>query len=466
MQSQDASRHTLCLALFSVGMMALVAGSVSRADDADPPSDTAAEGADSPKQPEGILPIPEYTGDFWTRSRLTGDWGGARTELADMGIQFDTSFTQSMQTITEGGRDTGTRYGGTLDYLLTFDLMRMGVMPGGMVKIRGESRYGESVNGTAGPPLPVNTDAFFPFGDSLDDNIPIAVTNLTYYQFFSEHFGVFVGKIDVLDGDPNEFASGRGVSQFMNANLVFPTSPLIAVPAYSTLGAGAVLLPVKGVTLSTLFLNASDSSTTTGFEDFGEGTAWMTEADFQYRLGDLPGGQNIGFVYGFDNTFLDINSRFTFRPGQGIVPPTTDETWAVFWSAWQYLYVENPSDDLIDVTNGKQDRQGVGLFARVGIADDDTNPLDVSVSGGVGAKGLIPGRDEDTMGVGYFYIKIQPERLVDRLNADDEVQGFEAYYNIAITPAANLTLDLQVVDSADKELDTAVILGWRLNLLF
>jgi hypothetical protein len=27
----------------------------------------------------GILPVPDYSGDFWTREYLTGDWGGART---------------------------------------------------------------------------------------------------------------------------------------------------------------------------------------------------------------------------------------------------------------------------------------------------------------------------------------------------------------------------------------------------
>jgi len=36
-------------------------------------------------QPQGILPIPEYGGDLANRSYLTGDWGGKRTEWANIG---------------------------------------------------------------------------------------------------------------------------------------------------------------------------------------------------------------------------------------------------------------------------------------------------------------------------------------------------------------------------------------------
>jgi len=61
----------------------------------------------------------------------------------------------------DGGLDNATRYGGHLDYLVRLDLMSMGVVPGGLVTIRGESRYGNSVNDMAGLILPVNTIAFF-----------------------------------------------------------------------------------------------------------------------------------------------------------------------------------------------------------------------------------------------------------------------------------------------------------------
>src|SRR5687768_1400646 len=88
--------------------------------------------------PAGLLPVPDYTGGLWDRRFLAGDFGGTRTDLAKKGIQFDVNFTQVVQSVVDGGRDTDTRYGGTLDYNLTLDLQQMGVMPGALVNFRAE----------------------------------------------------------------------------------------------------------------------------------------------------------------------------------------------------------------------------------------------------------------------------------------------------------------------------------------
>ena len=255
--------------------------------------------AASPGTDKGILPVPDYRGDFWNRQYLTGDWGGTRSDLARKGIQFDVDWTQTVQSVVSGGRDSGTRYGGSLDYNLHLDLYRMGLVPGALVKMRAESRYGEAANDLAGSILPVNTDGFFPLTRELDEDIAVTVTSLAYYQFISEQVGFIVGKIDTLDADPNEFASGRGKTQFLNSNFVFNPVSLLTAP-YSTLGAGVIIMPTQQITFSSLVFNTGDSSTTTGFEDFGEGWTWATEADVQYRLGELPGGQNVGVMYARD----------------------------------------------------------------------------------------------------------------------------------------------------------------------
>jgi porin len=441
------------------------------AQDKDPAPPAQAEAAAEPdvaaepKTPAGLVPLIDYSGDLWTRPRLLGDLGGARTDLANKGIQFDINFTQVMQSVVDGGLDTGTRYGGTLDYNAVFDLHRMGVLPGAIVKFRAESRFGESVNDMTGQILSANTDGFFPFTHTLDEDIPFTVTNLAYTQFLSEHIGFLIGKFDTIDADPNEFASGRGTSQFMNANFTF--SPAISLMApYSTLGAGVIVKPTHAVHISSVVYNIRDSSTTSGFDDIGEGTAWVTAAEFQYKLGELPGGQNVTFGYAFDSNFPDLNGQFVFTPGQGLAPTTKDNTWAVTWSTWQYLWVKDPSDAPIILTNGEPDRQGLGLFARAGFADQDTNPIEWSFSGGVGGKGIISSRERDTFGVGYFHLKFQTGRLTNFTDTDDKSQGFEAFYNVSITPAANLTLDVQVLDSPLPDVDTAVILGARLQLKF
>src|SRR4029077_1045440 len=47
------------------------------------------------------------TGDFWSRTQVTGDWGGARTRLANMGVFLDVYTTSVYQDVTSGGLKTG-----------------------------------------------------------------------------------------------------------------------------------------------------------------------------------------------------------------------------------------------------------------------------------------------------------------------------------------------------------------------
>jgi porin len=445
-------RLVTCLALF--------VSAAAWAQDADPVE--PADPAESSPSTEGILPIPDYT--LAPRGLLLGDLNGARTDLANRGIQFNVEWTQTLQSVVDGGRDTDTEYGGSLDYNLNLDLQKMGILPGALVNIRAESRYGDDVNTAAGPPLPVNTDSFFPLSD--DDDIPFTITNLNYTQFLAPGFGVVMGKLDTLDGDPNEFASGRGVSQFQNAPFIFNPVAALFMP-YSTLAVGAFWLPTPMMQLSTTVMNVADSSTTTGFDDFGEGWLWATELRFQYKLGELPGGQTVAFMLVGDAEFAELGNFYVDIPGTGISPSTTDDSWAVTWNAWQYLSTEEPAPDgPLNLLNRVPDLQGWGLFARAGIGDDDTNPLDWNVSLGVGGRGVIPGRDDDVFGAGFFYTDVQEGELFSVLGVDDRTYGFEGFYNIALTPAAFLTLDAQIVETPFSDYDTATILGLRLHVRF
>ena len=98
----------------------------------------------SRKAPAGLLPIPDYSANIWTREYLTGDWWGARTYLANKGVQIGVELNQYIQGVTNGGRERVAEYGGTADYTVNLDLMRMGVLPGALIKFRAESRFGSS----------------------------------------------------------------------------------------------------------------------------------------------------------------------------------------------------------------------------------------------------------------------------------------------------------------------------------
>ena len=410
----------------------------------------------------GILPIPDYSGDVAERGFLLGNFGDNRASLAEQGIQYYVDWTQHLQGVVDGGRDTTTRYGGSLDYVLSLDLDRAGVMPGALITMRGESRYGNSVNSAARSVLPVNTDFAFPL---TDDDLAFTLTELTYTQFLSETFGLFMGKLNTFGGDPNEFAHGRGKFQFSNADLIFNPVTALTVP-YSTLGIGAVWIPSPEFTLLGTLMNSADSPTTTGFDDFGDGWTLSVEAQLRHELGGLPGGQNFGLIYANDGNFLRLTGKFNFAPDIGLSVESTQESYALYWSGWQYLWAEESDETPIDTLNGIPDRKGFGLFARAGFGDDDTLPIEWHISGGIGGRGLFPNRPDDHYGVGYSYSAIETKNLSSLVTIEDHAQGGEAFYSAALSAAAYMTFSVQVFEDINPSTDTAVLLGVRLNVRF
>ena len=101
----------------------------------------------------------------------------------------------------------------------------------------------------------------FPLTAKLDQDVGITITDLNYTQFLSKHLGLFFGKLDTPDADPNEFASGRETSQFMSANFIFNPALALRLP-YSTLGAGVIWMPIPpgtkgGITVTSTVLNTA-----------------------------------------------------------------------------------------------------------------------------------------------------------------------------------------------------------------
>ena len=47
--------------------------------------------------------IEDYSGDLWSRSALTGDWGGFRNTMAKKGINLDVDLVQGVQGLNSGG---------------------------------------------------------------------------------------------------------------------------------------------------------------------------------------------------------------------------------------------------------------------------------------------------------------------------------------------------------------------------
>ena len=76
--------------------------------------------------------------------------------------------------------------------------------------------------------------------------------------------------------------------------------------------------------------------------------------------------------------------------------------------------------------------------------------------------GLIPGRSLDNWGIGYYYAALSPylkDSLAPKVRIRDE-QGWEIFYNFAVTPWLVVGADLQIIRPGLAS-HTAVFFGLR-----
>jgi porin len=430
--------------------------------------------------------INPYSGDLWTRSTLTGDWWGIRNQLAQKGITFDLSLTQAAQGIVHGGKDIGWQYsGGRGDINLSLDTQKLGLWPGGFLTLEAEGNFTpadtlrKSINGRTGALMPVNSNQFYPIPAGDNFNLPA----LNFTQFLSPSFGLAIGKFATLtstSGDMNEFAHGKGDTHFMNAALNVNPIMLLTVP-YSTLGSGLLFLPTKDpkqAIVSFFVMSSTGKASTSGFDDLNDDNlTFAGEGRVRTDFFGLTGHQLLGATFSNKQfTSVDQSARFIFENG---ALEGKKGSWNVYYNFDQFLYEPK-----------KGSGEGVGIFGRFGASDGNPNFMHYFYSLGIGGKGVIPGRNQDRFGFGFYYIDVNNPKLQGLFQATKLLRdeyGFEAFYNLAITPWLMLTPDIQIVRGAQKEkitigtspgpigvpfianrksIGTATILGVRLQTVF
>ena len=427
----------------------------------------------------GDAPAPTpYSGDIWNRSTLTGDWGGLRNEWAAKGVTLDANITQVGQGVVGGGKSGAWEYGGRGDLILNLDSGKLGLWPGGFFNFEMEGNWASPVNSKTGALMPVNSNQLFPVPPG--DIFGVSAWNFT--QFLSPYFGLGIGKFATItanSGDMNEFAHGKGDSNFMN--MALNVNPLVAftVP-YSTLGTGLIVLPTKDpkeAVVSLFLMSATGNPTNSGFGDLNDNNLLVVaEGRLRTNFFGLTGHQLFGTTFSNKN-FTSIDQRLDRDVIQNGALRAAKGSWNIYYNFDQYLYEPKKGVD-----------RGVGIFTRFGVADGNPNPMKFFASFGVGGKGMFESRPNDKFGLGYYFLNISNPTIqgpfqTTRLLRDE--YGFEAFYNVAITPWLLLTPDLQVIRGAQKNkvnlvqgplgllpridkhsIGTATVLGLRLQLLF
>jgi porin len=424
------------------------------------------------EQPQATAEGP-YSGDILTRSTLTGDWGGYRNLLDEKGVTIDLGLTQVGQGVVSGGKRSNWEYGGRGDLNLLIDTGKLGLWPGGFLTAELEGNFGNAVNAKTGALMPVNSNQIFPT-TGFDD---LCLPALNFTQFLSHYLGLFVGKLDTTSGgDANEFANGKGDTNFMNLAFNFNPVVLLNVP-YSTLGAGFVVLPTKDpkeAIINFSVLNSVGTANTSGFDTInGNKLSFALQGRVRTDFFGHTGHQLIGVNYS-NREFASLDQSLRiFLVNRDI--KKKKGSWSVYYNFDQYVYETK-----------KGSGRGWGIFGRFGASDGNPNPMHYFFSMGVGGKGVSDCRPNDSFGIGYYYMWVRNPTFTGPVATSSflgDENGAEAYYGFALTPWAILTPDVQIVRPAQKnvanidqsgltpsivksKIETAIILGVRLQLVF
>lgn len=124
-------------------------------------------------------------------------------------------------------------------------------------------------------------------------------------------------------------------------------------------------------------------------------------------------------------------------------------TWSVNYSFDQYVWQPEGEPN-----------HGIGVFFAFGASDGNPNPIKYAFTEGIGGKGVVPGRPDDTFGIGFAQTKLSSDFVPFLRKALDlglqEEDSIEMYYNVAVTGWLSVSPDLQIIDPAlKKTLSTA-----------
>jgi porin len=377
---------------------------------------------------------------------LTGDWGGARTSLAESGVAVRGDVTGFAMGQIAGTGDKVWDSFGRYDAFVDLDFGKMGLIDGLGFHAHGEGRFGQGQGNFGFQLWPANTGAVLPLGGES-----FAASSLYFTQVIGKRSVLMLGKInavDLLAGDP--VFGGWGTQRFQNIASVAPPSGVVAPPPKR-----ARHQP-KGtpITLTLMVFDPEDRT-----RDYFPGD--LFETGVNVSVAATWGGTIAGRA-----SSVGVTSTVSTKRGADLedilAPPglVTDDIKGSYNIALQVTH------RLVESSQVKG--KGLDLAVKAAIADGNPNIIQRSLIIGLAGHGMIPGRPNDSFGIGgftYDFSNALQDSTAPLVDFNDE-QGLELWYGFALTPWFKLTADAQLINPARGDADTAIITGLRANLAF
>ena len=399
--------------------------------------------------------------------------GGMVSKLNSAGIDVGGAY-YAEPSYNWGGLNEGGEYQGVLELYVNADMKKLGLWDGLCFHADGFQIHGNSITGAnIGGLMPVTSFEALP---------STRLFELWFeQQLFNDTVSVKVGQ---LAADA-EFFFAEGGGYFINGT--WGWAPIAAEnnpnggPAYplATPGVRVAVTPTERTSLMVGVYNGDPAPqcnkaggdpqrcNDNGLDFEMEGSPLlMAEAAYSYELagGQLPGQIKVGgwnHFGEFEHQRVDVGGELVAVTGNSGKPLDNDYA----------LYVI--LDQLLWRLPGSEDAQGIGFFTRFAGAPDDRNLVDFYFDVGMTFTGMIPGRPDDALAVGYAYTSISDEAQAFNVDAGVPAgEGYEAFIEVAYTMEVidgwTLQPDFQYIfnPGGGTEGDDATVVGMRSTLAF
>ncbi len=384
--------------------------------------------------------------DWHERERLTGDWGGLRTQLEARGVEPWAEYTSGFWANLDGGFDTGIRYEGFAAWGIDTNLGALGssaALADTSFHINWISYHGGQPSEDLVGAFPIN----FVSGLEAEDSVRFYEMVLAQ-DFFDGALRIEAGQL-VADED---FFVSRVAENFLNASFgnfigVGPVYPLAAPGVYARVRLAAGWTFRAGAYTADA---GDDESSNFGFDwkiSSNAGAALYSEIELNRSPLGLPGAYTLG-AFGSTNDYPDFESG---RSANG--------AYALYATIDQALLLD---------ANGEPRLSG---FVRAAFApQDDRVSARFHVDGGLVLFGPLPGRDRDVLGVAFSFVDfandyVRSQRAAgQRVSRDETV--LELTYRAQLSGWLTLQPDLQLVLDPHFSRSDAVVLGFNAVITF
>lgn len=375
-------------------------------------------------------------------SHLFGDWGGSRALLEDAGLSVESTLYNDLIANVSGGINRSAVVLGNYDLILSFNPEKSGLWSGGTLLTYLVGTYGDAPSKSVGD---------YQYTDNLE-----VYSTVTLYQFYYEQ-SLLDQKVQLLIGlhdyNVDFYALEYGLGLLNSSFGIGAEVSQVLPPIFNATSVGARLKvqPTNQTYLMAALYDGipGDPNNPRGTHirfDGGDGVFWGSELGVQRPAADYSSSRYFKAAVGFwqhTKQFTDFNQESRNR----------NYGWYILTEA-----MVAPEKDSVE--------QGLGAFAAFGTTDSSVNQVSRSILTGLRYQGIINGRDDDILSVGYARAENGNEYMGAFPDVHRAETALELSYIAQVLPFLKIQPDLQYVinPSMSRSVNDALVLGVRVTI--